>query len=122
MKRILTLILVMASIILPMIAEGSKEKSNKTVIKLEIRQQPGKPTMLRAPMRINVEAYYNTESNAIDISYDGEAAGEVFIYHNGNIIGYDSAINTSIPLPTATGIYDIEICGEHWGAYGRVQL
>lgn len=112
----------MMSIVLPSIAEDTKEKSHKTVIKLDLRQQPGRPTMLRAPLRINVEAFYNAETNTIDIIYDGEAEGEVFIYQNDNIIGYDSAINTSIPLPAATGIYYIEIVGTTWIAQGMLQL
>lgn len=75
MKKILTLILVMMAIALPSFAKESKEDSSSKEIELEFRQITGTPTILRSPMRINIDAYYNAESNTINISYDGEAEG-----------------------------------------------
>jgi hypothetical protein len=73
-------------------------------------------------MRIDIDAWYNNESNSIDISYDGEAIGEVSLYLNGNILDYSTEINTTFALPYTTGIYRIEITTETWSAEGYIQL
>ncbi len=69
----------------------------------------------------NIEAWYNAESNSINILYDGDATGEVFLYLNNNIIEYDSEINTSFQI-SIPGLYKIEIIGETWIAQGYIQL
>jgi hypothetical protein len=122
MKRILALFLVMMSIVLPSIAQNSQERSKSKVIELDLRAGTQKPTMLRAPMRISVEAYYNIECNTIDIVYEGCSDGEVTLYLNDNIIGYDSIINTSFQLPSISGLYRIEIVSENWSAQGYIQI
>ncbi|QCD43794.1 hypothetical protein E7747_16205 (plasmid) [Duncaniella dubosii] len=49
-------------------------------IKLEITQLRTHNTGVhRAPKHISIEAFYDAESNSIDISYDGENDGEVFV-------------------------------------------
>lgn len=122
MKKILSLILVMMAIAFQSIAQEPKGNSSSQTVGLELRQFNNNPTVHRAPMRMDIEAYYNAESHTIDIYYDGEAAGEVFIYLNETIIGYDSQINTSLPIPATPGLYRIEILGETWIAQGYIQL
>lgn len=75
----------------------------------------------RTPMYINIKAYYNTESRSINIWYDGEAYGEVFLYLNDNVVGYSSEINTTFQIEEP-GLYRIEILGESWIAEGSIQL
>lgn len=122
MKKILTLIFVIMSIVLPAIAQNSQEKSNSKVIELDFRNQTQKPSMLRMPMRVDIEASYEMESHTIEIIYDGCAAGEVFLYLNDTVIGYDSNINTSLQIPSIPGLYRIEIVSESWIAQGYIQL
>lgn len=69
MKRILALFLVMMSIVLPSIAQNSQERSKLKVIELDLRAGTQKPTMLRAPMRISVEAYYNMSNSSLNLRY-----------------------------------------------------
>ncbi len=57
----------------------------------------------------------------MEICYDGEAAGEVFLYLNNNIIRYNSEINSTFPI-SDPGLYTIEIVGETWTAIGYLQL
>ncbi|MBD5236453.1 MAG: hypothetical protein HDS62_02795 [Bacteroidales bacterium] len=121
MKRILSFILVMIAIALPSIAKESNENSSTQHVELEFRRTQNTPTILHAPMRINIDVYYNNEKEALEICYDGEAAGEVFLYLNENIIGYDSDINTSFQI-SSRGLYKIEIVGETWIANGFLQL
>lgn len=106
----------------PSLAKEAEEQNSSQTIRLEINQQTDTPTrVLRAPMRINIEAYYDTENHTIEICYNGEADGEVFLYLDENIIGYDSEINTSFQISSA-GYYRIEIISETWIAQGSIQL
>ena len=81
----------------------------------------GNPDRHRTPMHINIKAYYNTESRSINIWYDGESDGEVFLYLNDNVVGYSSEINTTFRIEEL-GIYRIEILGESWIAEGSLQV
>lgn len=122
MKKILSLILVMMAVTLPVIAQESSSSSSTRRVGLEVTQTYGHPTTAhRAPMRINIEAYYNEENGTLDICYDGEAVGEVYLYINDTIVGYDSDLNTSFQISTP-GLYRIEIIGETWIAQGYLQL
>lgn len=124
MKKILSLILVMMMFALHAMAEESKTSTSSQSIMLEIAQYNDNESSgrFRAPMRIGIEAWYNAESNTIDITYDGEAEGEVFLYLNEDIVEYDSKINTSLHLPSSHGLFTIEIIGETWIAQGDIQL
>lgn len=123
MKKILFLILVMMTFAFHAIAgEQTKSTSSSQGIMLEIAQYKETSGRHRAPLRISIEAWYNAETNTIDISYNGEAEGEIFLYLNENIVEYDSTINTSLPLPSPHGLYAIEIISDTWSAYGYIQL
>lgn len=124
MKKILSLILVMMMFAFNAIAEESKTSKSSQSIMLEIAQYNDNESFgrFRAPMRIGIEAWYNAESNSIDILYDGEADGGVFIYFNDTIIEYDSKINTTLHIPSLSGLFTIEIVSEHWVAKGYLQL
>jgi hypothetical protein len=123
MKKILSLILVMIMIFALHAKAGVIKTSNSSQsIMLEIAQYNETSSRHRAPMRIDIDAWYNNESNSIDISYDGEASGEVSLYLNGNILDYSTEINTTFALPYTTGIYRIEIISETWSAEGYIQL
>lgn len=122
MKKILSLILVMMAVTLPIIAQESSSSSSTRRVGLEVTQTYGRPTTAhRAPMRINIEAYYNEGNGTLDICYDGEADGEVYLYINDTIVGYDSELNTSFQISTP-GLYRIEIISETWIAQGYIQL
>lgn len=122
MKKILSLILVMMAVTLPVIAQESSSSSSTKRVGLEVTQTYGRPTTAhRAPMRINIEAYYNEGNGTLDICYDGEASGEVYLYINDTIVGYDSELNTSFQISTP-GLYRIEIISETWIAQGYIQL
>lgn len=124
MKKILSLILLMMTFASHAMAETpTTSTSSSQSILLEISQLNNDNTgRHRTPMRINIEAWYNTETNSIDILYDGEAEGEVFLYLNGAVVEYDSKINTSLEIPSNSGFYKIEIIGNCWTASGSIQL
>lgn len=123
MKKFLSLILVMMAVTFPVIAQESNSSSSTRTVGLEVHKKDNSisSTLHRAPMRINIEAYYNEENGTLDICYNGEAVGEVFLYLNDNIIGYDSELNTSFQI-SIPGLYRIEIIGETWIAQGYIQL
>lgn len=72
-------------------------------------------------MRIDVQVYYYEEDGNLEVCYDGESTGEVFLYLNDTIIGYNSEINSSFQI-SDPGCYKIEIVGETWVATGYLQL
>ena len=121
MKKFLLFILVMLTIGFQSIAQESNGNSDRHGIILVTHSQQQTSTPMRAPMRINIDAFYDSESSTINICYDGETIGEVFLYLNGTVIGYDSEINTSFPIYTP-GFYKIEIIGKNWIAEGDIQL
>lgn len=79
------------------------------------------PIPNRAPAHINIDVYYDYQTQTLNIEYCGEASGEVFLYLNDNVIGYDNEINTSFSLSTS-GLYKIEIITESWVAEGYFEL
>ncbi|MDE6654530.1 MAG: hypothetical protein K2K37_09120 [Muribaculaceae bacterium] len=122
MKKLLSFILVMIALALQSIAQESSSSPSTTRIELETQQTKNSSHPVhRAPMHIDIEAYYDEESGTLDICYDGEAIGETFLYLNDNIIGYDCEINTSFQI-AAPGLYKIEIIAETWIAQGYIQI
>lgn len=118
MKKILSLILVMMAVTLPVIAQESSTRR----VGLEVRQTKETTTTVhRMPMHIEITAYYNVEEGTLEVCYDGEAIGETFLYLNGNLIGYDSEINTTFLIP-GNGDYKIEIITSDWIALGYLQI
>lgn len=123
MKKFLPLFLLFLAIAFQSVAKESTGNSSYKTVGLHFQQKATTtPKAHRAPMHINLEVFYNVENNTVEIEYDGENDGEVFIYLNNNLISYDSTINTSIQIPATSGIYRIEIVSEIWVAYGSIQL
>lgn len=118
MKKLLTLVLVMLSFTL----QGySQESDSSTPIKLEHTQYDRPSERHRAPMRLNIDAYYDAENNMISIHYDGNASGEVYLHCDEIQVGYSPEINTSF-LIEQPGLYRIEIVGEGWIATGSILI
>lgn len=123
MKKFIQLFLALIAIAFQSVAQETSENSNSTTVGLHFKQKTTTdPTVHRAPARlsVDVDVYYNTENNTIEIEYDGEEEGEVFIFMDDNLVGYDSHINTCIQLPLISGQYIIEIIGETWIGQGEV--
>lgn len=123
MNKLLSLVIIMIMAAFQAMAQESKTNTSSQCIKLEITQfRTHKTGVHRAPMYISIEAFYDAENNSIDISYNGEANGEVFLYKNESIIEYDSNLNTSLHIPSSPGLYRIDIISEYWSAQGYIQL
>lgn len=122
MKKVLYLFFAMLAISFSSLAEESTGNKSHTVGLEFDYLSDNSSTVHRAPMRINIDAYYDAMTNTVEISYNGEEDGEVFLYLNDNIIDYDCQINTTFYLPTNTGSYSIEIVTESWVASGYIHL
>ena len=120
MKRILSIICLIIAIALQTIAHESKEDSRNIEFKIGHKVNP--PSLHRAPIRLELDAYYESNSNTVNIFYPGIGQGEVFIYLDEMPCGYSPVINTSILLPASSGLYKIEIITEKWVAVGYLQL
>lgn len=124
MKKLLTLITVILATLFPAIAGDSQGNgANSNEIKLDINQDSNKnkPTRPRISIHIDIQAWYDAEAQNIVISYDGEQAGEVYLYLDGVLAGYSSEINTVFPV-SEYGLYSIEILGEYWIATGEIRI
>lgn len=122
MKKILTFIIAFLAIASPVIA-GDSQGDESQGIDLDISKggKPSTPIRDRMPIHIDIQAWYDAEAQNIVISYDGEQAGEVYLYLDGMPAGYSSEINTVFPV-LESGLYSIEILGEDWIATGEIQI
>lgn len=83
-------------------------------------KQSDNPKWERAPMRIPVEVYYNSDLNTITIIGDESVTAEVFLYNASGILeNYSSSLNTVFTL-ASSGEYTILIQGEGW--YGTATI
>lgn len=121
MNKILSLILVMIAVALPMTAQDSNGNSNSKHVELKLKHNHTTPTMVHAPMHINIDVYYSEETGTLEVCYDGETTGEVYLYLDNNVIGYSSEINSAFQI-TDPGCYTIEIVTDSWIAEGHIQL
>lgn len=122
MKSILSLFVALTLSSLSMFAQNNGTTCSREV-DLEFERLSGeKPTVHRSPMHVYISAYYDAATNTIEISYDGEAEGEVYLYLNDMMVGYSAGINTELSLPSYSGNYTIEIVSDTWTAYGYLQL
>lgn len=123
MKRLLSLFISILAISLSAVAENTNEGNQSRPVGIDlITIANEKPTVHRSPMHVYISAYYDASTNTIEISYDGEAEGEVYLYLDDMVIGYSADINTELPLPSYSGSYTIEIVSGSWTAYGYLQL
>ncbi len=124
MKLLLSLIIAILGITIPSIAYAESTKSFSYPIGMEVHRNQNNPstTVHRAPMNIVIDAIYNPETNAIEITYNGDFDGEVFIYKDNDIIEWGTEINTSFLLPSASGLYTIKIITDNWIALGYLRL
>ena len=122
MKKVLSFILLTLAVVFPAVAQNSTTGSSTNRVKLEISQKKDPVTSIhRIPMHIDIEAFYDPESQTISVCYDGDGEGEVYLYLNENVVGYDSEINTSFQI-SSPGLYKIEVISESWIATGYIQL
>lgn len=124
MKKFLTFIIVILAIVFPVFSGDSQGNgSNTTEIKLDTdkKDTSTSPIRDRMPMHIDIQAWYDAEAQNIVISYNGDQAGEVYLYLNGVMAGYSSEINTVFSV-SESGLYSIEILGEDWIAIGEIQI
>lgn len=118
MKKLIIFTLMLVSFFLFTTAE-------ETPVGIEIHKTSKTGTVSnreRAPMRVNLEAYYYAETNLIVISYDGEATGEVTVYHDGEIVASDTELNTVLSIDGTPGLYTIEVTTDSWTAVGDLKL
>lgn len=122
MKRLTAIILLIVAFAFSLSADsGSGSNGGTKNVFLEIwKRQQQQPH--RAPLRINVEAVYDSEANAISVLFDGEAQGEAFLYLGEELVGYSNEINSTFQLPSAHGLYTIEIETESWTATGQLEI
>ena len=126
MKKLSFLIFVVLSLIanVKIYASNDTPNSETTPVDLEIRaNNPGTgENRHRTPLYVDITVSYVSSKNSIEINYNGEAIGEVFVYNGPNLVAFTSELNTSILLPSSYGSYEIEIITDVWSARGYLDL
>ncbi len=123
MKKIFTIIIAIMAIAVPLSVKADSGNSIPTPIILETHPEDDEPEFKphRAPMRVGVEAWYDSNLGTISISYSGEANGEVNLYCDGVLVDNSSEINTTF-MVADHGLYTIEILTDSWTATGSISL
>lgn len=112
----------MMAIALPSIANESDSNNASKGIFLEYSQYSETSGRHRAPMHINIEAYYNPSAQTIEVVGDEYIGAEVFLYDaEGPLVDYSSSINTVFSV-SAPGSYRILIQSPNWYAEGEIQI
>lgn len=126
MKKLLILFLVCFSLNASVDTYASNDTSNSNTKKVDLeilsKDTNTGGNRQRAPRYIDLEVFYSGSINSITINYNGDIEGEVYIYRNNILVGYDSQINTTILLPYYGGNYEIEIITDSWIAQGYLEL
>lgn len=124
MKHLLSIIIVMLSFAGHTTAFASTGNSVPSSIGMNVirNQNSSAAHVHRSLINIPIDAFYDTESNSIYISYYGDSVGLVYLYLNDAPIECDTEINTSFQLPALSGCYRIEVVTENWTAQGTITI
>lgn len=117
MKKFLIILITLLSFEFQCYAEKTK---GDELIGLEFDQLKSSPKRHRAPLHLDLEAFYDAEANCINVS--GTCEAEVNLYLNGNLIDHSDEVNATFELPETTGIYTVEVIGSNWTAVGYLSL
>lgn len=123
MKRSLMFLFIIFGLFISIMADESKNSSQKTwPLPLKTQPKTSPPDFHRKPMRFPIEAYYCQETSSIEIIAEESVQAEVYLYHNGEIIDYSNEISTIFILPYPHGEYNVFIEGDNWIAEGYINL
>lgn len=75
----------------------------------------------RAPMRINIDVFYDSDTHIIEVVGDESIEAEVFLKADGILEDYSSTLNTVFTVSTS-GLYVIIIQGDDWYAEGEIEI
>lgn len=108
---------------MPMVAIQSTagNASHTTKINVGIRPNGNSSKPHRGPINVDIDVYYDADSQTLNVCLDGETEGEVFLYLDGTQVDYSPAINTSFFISTP-GLYSIEIVTDSWTAEGQIVI
>lgn len=109
------LFLIIAMVFITTISSFAEDEKVPVVLNNE-KQTSSKNTWERAPMRIPVDVYYNTENRVIKVEGSETIEAEIYIYNKyEELVDYSSTINAEFQL-TMPGEYTILIQSEYWYA------
>lgn len=122
MIKKLIILAVVSLLSLPTFALQDNPPSEPTGIDLDVKNNNGTTKTRRAPLQLNLYAWYNQQENTIEVECLDNYEGEVYLVRDGETIDYSSMINTTFNLPENNGLYTIVIESETWTARGSVSL
>lgn len=120
MKRILSIFVL---IFMVCVASGKENHSgSKQSVPLRIDRKQHTDKILRSPVQLPIEVYYDSDVHTICIYADSDLQGDVCLYHDGTLIDSSPEINVTFPLPFSYGEYTVNITGDWWEATAVVEL
>ncbi len=103
------------------VAAGKQTANVKTYKSVPNKEESGRT---RVPANFPIFAYYDDETNQIEVEGPDHMTGEVFLYDEAGMpLGYSSSLNTVFDLPdNFHGLVLIEWIGEDWDANGGIEI
>ena len=119
LKRLITALLILfASFttfadIIPIDVKGGKKSTD------EPQPENGRQ---RAPMRLPIDVWLDTEALTVTIDCYGEIDGAAYLYDSrGNIVDAAPSLDAVLSLPSA-GSYTLYLAGDSWEATADINL
>lgn len=104
------------------IAVAKEDGNNTTTIDLEYHKNNHPDRIHRMPFRLDILAWYDSLENSIYIESPSVEDAEVYVIYGNTVLHHSTIVNTIIYLPLENGIYQIEIKGDNWSAFGVLEL
>lgn len=115
------LFLIITTVFATAISSFAKDEKIPVVINKD-EQTSSKNTWDRAPMRIFVEVYYDSDAGILEVVGDETIEAEVFLYNASGVMeNYSSSLNAIFPI-YSSGEYTILIQGDGWYGEGLLTI
>lgn len=78
----------------------------------------------RTPMLLPIEAYYDDETNQVEVIGDYDKPVEIFVCDEDlDVVAYSSVLNTVLDIPAGYhGLIVVRITSDNWVAVGKTEI
>ena len=119
MKKVIILVV----LLLTTMAHTAFAEQRGVFMEFHRKINPGKNMQVnRAPMRMPIEVFYDSDTHNVKVTGDKGIEAEVFLYDaNGTLESHSSTLNAEFSV-LESDTYTILIQGEGWYAEGEIQM
>ncbi len=119
MKKYFFLLLILLAVVANSYA-GDPGEDEDITIELEINGPSTNKTIRRAPMTLDIEAYYNPYYRMVTVTSETCIIASASLMQDGFEISHANSIPAILYVPESNGSYTIEIEGGTWNATGII--